>query len=104
MTTRSIEFFLDPNQSPRLELRVATITADNLHEPIILDVGMIGFDAVRGFVTEPVDLGTDHRLDRVTFHLPNLSDFYSQDHHVNLNADGKGSDDPVVPAVLQHDG
>jgi hypothetical protein len=32
-------------------------------------------DGVHGVVTEPVDIGTDYPLDRVTFHLPNLSEW-----------------------------
>ena len=46
-----------------------------LRDPITLDIAVIAVDAVRGAITKPVDIGTDYPLDRVTFHLPNFSDF-----------------------------
>jgi hypothetical protein len=103
MTTR-IAFFFDDGQSPEMQFGESSITAPGVRDPITLDIGVIADEAVRGFVTTPVELGTDHKLDRVTFHLPNLSNFDGAKHRVEDNRGGGGTIDAWWQVVLEDDG
>ena len=42
--------------------------------PIRFFVIGIAYDRIWGSMTEPIEIGTDHKLERVTFHLPNYPD------------------------------
>jgi hypothetical protein len=50
----------------------AALTADETKFPIRFDVNSYGEGSIAGSIVEPICIGTNHRLDRVTFHLPNF--------------------------------
>ena len=87
MITR-IEFWFDTKQPPDFSFGEAKLTAKKLRDPIILDIAVIAADAVRGVITKPVDIGTDYPLDRVTFHLPNFSEFVTSDNYEETYKEG----------------
>lgn len=63
-----IEFGDAQVKSPSLEASVRVVTKMS--------------DGVRGYWNGNVELGSDHKLDKVTFHLPNYPDLYGgQDYH-----------------------
>lgn len=64
-----------------------------------------GKHRVAGYIEGQVELGSDHKLDRVTFHLPNYPDLFGGvQYHDEITKDGKTTSLSWSQVVLDGDG
>jgi hypothetical protein len=74
-----VEFWFTSDSGPGLAFGNATVTFGRPSSSAI-KLGVIGLaeDHVWGLLTAPIDVGSNHKLNRVTFHLPNFPDIVSE--------------------------
>lgn len=64
-----------------------------------------GKHRVAGYIEGKIELGSDHKLDRVTFHLPNYPDLFGgKQYHDEITKDGKTTSLSWSQVVLEYDG
>jgi hypothetical protein len=64
-----------------------------------------GQHRVAGYIEGKVELGSDHKIDRVTFHLPNYPDLFGgKQYHDEIIKDGKTTSLSWSQVILESDG
>ena len=100
-----IEFCAPTLRMDEIKFAKATITAPGTRFPIIFDIGGYGDGHIMTSIIDPVCIGTNHKLDRVTFHLPNFPDVTTHEmFHDVLFEQRKKTDISWSQVLLEYDG